>query len=110
MTKPIVVLVLVAVFTILSLLFEYLTNKNQHREATQPPEDDSFDVQPEIIESTAKLEDYCCKICLSDPINCILQPCRHSLCGKCATIIRNSTNKCPICRKKINSLVPFFVN
>eukprot|EP00457_Paulinella_chromatophora_P021934 gb/GEZN01024597.1/.p1 GENE.gb/GEZN01024597.1/~~gb/GEZN01024597.1/.p1 ORF type:complete len:142 (-),score=17.82 gb/GEZN01024597.1/:139-504(-) len=46
-----------------------------------------------------------CVVCLSDPRNTALFPCRHMcLCEACANILRNQTNRCPICRCIVESV------
>lgn len=40
-----------------------------------------------------------CVICLAEPRNTLVMPCRHMcLCSDCAGMLRQRTNKCPICR------------
>lgn len=47
-----------------------------------------------------------CLICMSAPKNTILLPCRHiCLCSECSLALRSQTNKCPVCRAKIDSLL-----
>ena len=47
-----------------------------------------------------------CVICLSEPRSTALLPCRHlCLCADCAQQLRFQTNKCPICRTLISSLL-----
>lgn len=47
-----------------------------------------------------------CLICMSAPKNTILLPCRHiCLCSECSMALRLQTNKCPVCRAKVESLL-----
>lgn len=49
-----------------------------------------------------------CIICLSEPRDTTVLPCRHlCFCGHCAKIIRLQCDKCPICRQKVSSLLQF---
>ena len=47
-----------------------------------------------------------CVICMSEPRDTTLLPCRHMcLCHDCAQMLRAQTNKCPICRTQVKSLL-----
>jgi len=47
-----------------------------------------------------------CVICMSEPRDTTLLPCRHMcLCHECAQMLRTQTNKCPICRTQVKSLL-----
>jgi len=47
-----------------------------------------------------------CVICMSEPRDTTLLPCRHMcLCHECAQMLRQQTNKCPICRTPVRSLL-----
>lgn len=50
--------------------------------------------------------DDACVVCLSAPKNTTVLPCRHMcLCRDCAEELRLQTNKCPICRAPVSSLL-----
>lgn len=50
--------------------------------------------------------DNTCVICLTNPKNTTIIPCRHMcLCNECAPVLRNQSNKCPICRTTIEKLM-----
>jgi hypothetical protein len=50
--------------------------------------------------------DSLCVICLSDPRDTAVLPCRHMcLCSECAQSLRTQSNKCPICRGPVQSLL-----
>lgn len=52
-----------------------------------------------------------CVICMSEPRNTIIIPCRHlCLCDQCADALRFQTNKCPICRGPVRSLLKIEVH
>eukprot|EP00922_Rhytidocystis_sp_ex-Travisia-forbesii_P066150 GHVS01098220.1.p1 GENE.GHVS01098220.1~~GHVS01098220.1.p1 ORF type:complete len:330 (+),score=49.69 GHVS01098220.1:27-992(+) len=52
-----------------------------------------------------------CVICLAEERNTAVLPCRHMcLCSGCADIMRRQSNKCPICRQTVNSLLQISVN
>jgi hypothetical protein len=43
---------------------------------------------------------------MSAPRDTTVLPCRHMcICKACAEALRNQTNKCPICRKSMESLL-----
>ncbi|CBZ50799.1 hypothetical protein NCLIV_038740 [Neospora caninum Liverpool] len=47
-----------------------------------------------------------CVICLAEERNTAVLPCRHMcLCSGCANIMRMQSNKCPICRQPVTSLL-----
>ena len=51
-----------------------------------------------------------CVICMSEPRDTTLLPCRHMcLCHECAKMLRTQTNKCPICRTPVQSLLEITV-
>ncbi|GBG71540.1 hypothetical protein CBR_g8958 [Chara braunii] len=52
-----------------------------------------------------------CVICLSEPRDTTVLPCRHMcMCVKCADQLRHQTNRCPICRCVVESLLEINVN
>jgi hypothetical protein len=52
-----------------------------------------------------------CVICLAEPRNTLVMPCRHMcLCTECAAMLRQRTNKCPICRTVAERFVTFKKN
>jgi len=58
-----------------------------------------FGLEPESLR-----ED--CVICLSELKNVVLIPCNHfCVCRPCAQILKLSTNKCPICRGNVRSMI-----
>ncbi|XP_065867614.1 probable E3 ubiquitin-protein ligase LOG2 [Euphorbia lathyris] len=47
-----------------------------------------------------------CVICLSEPQDTTVLPCRHMcMCSSCAKVLRCQTNRCPICRQLIERLL-----
>ena len=61
------------------------------------------DAADEIVEDDG---DSLCVICLSDPRDTAVLPCRHMcLCSECAQSLRTQSNKCPICRGPVQSLL-----
>jgi hypothetical protein len=52
-----------------------------------------------------------CVICMSEPKDTTVLPCRHMcLCGDCAKRLRVQTNRCPICRTPVESLLQIKVS
>eukprot|EP00667_Euglena_gracilis_P006776 EG_transcript_6838 len=52
-----------------------------------------------------------CVICLAEPRNTLVMPCRHMcLCSDCASMLRQRTNKCPICRTVAERFLTFKKN
>ena len=53
-----------------------------------------------------ELEGGDCVICLSAERDTTVLPCRHMcMCSGCAAALKTQTNKCPICREEIESLL-----
>jgi len=49
-----------------------------------------------------------CIICLSEPRDTAVLPCRHMcFCSYCAGIVRLQCDRCPVCRQKVASLLQF---
>jgi hypothetical protein len=49
-----------------------------------------------------------CVICLTEPRDTAVLPCRHMcFCSYCAGIVRLQCDKCPVCRQKVQSLLQF---
>jgi hypothetical protein len=49
-----------------------------------------------------------CVICLSEPRDTAVLPCRHMcFCSYCAGIVRLQCDRCPVCRQKVASLLHF---
>ena len=47
-----------------------------------------------------------CIICMSEPRDTTVLPCRHMcMCSDCAKVLRFQTNKCPVCRTTVESLL-----
>ena len=52
-------------------------------------------------------EKYICNICFTEQKDCILEPCRHFVgCKQCCY----KSDKCPVCRQKIETYVYLFVS
>jgi len=49
-----------------------------------------------------------CVICLSEPRDTAVLPCRHMcFCSYCAGIVRLQCDRCPVCRQRVQSLLQF---
>jgi hypothetical protein len=47
-----------------------------------------------------------CVVCMSEPRDTTALPCRHMcMCGACARMLRGQSNRCPICRTPVESLL-----
>ncbi|XP_022767347.1 probable E3 ubiquitin-protein ligase LOG2 [Durio zibethinus] len=52
-----------------------------------------------------------CVICLSEPRDTTVLPCRHMcMCSSCAKVLSCQTNRCPICRQPVERLLEIKVN
>ncbi|KAF7098273.1 hypothetical protein CFC21_100026 [Triticum aestivum] len=52
-----------------------------------------------------------CVVCLTEPRDTTVLPCRHMcLCRECAQTLRFQTNKCPMCRQPVESLLEIKVD
>lgn len=52
-----------------------------------------------------------CVICLSEPRDTTVIPCRHMcMCSGCAKVLQFQTNRCPICRQPVERLLEIKVN
>ncbi|CAI9102265.1 OLC1v1000507C1 [Oldenlandia corymbosa var. corymbosa] len=52
-----------------------------------------------------------CVICMTDPKDTAVLPCRHMcMCSECAKELRMQSNKCPICRQPIEELLEIKVD
>ena len=50
-----------------------------------------------------------CVVCMSEPRDTTVLPCRHlCVCAPCADLMRMQTNKCPICRAPVTSLLSIY--
>ncbi|KAJ2157192.1 hypothetical protein GGF46_004670 [Coemansia sp. RSA 552] len=77
--------------------------------------DDTLYVQHEIFglseamdnrASTGKDDPTQCAICLSDDRDTVMLPCRHlCMCRECANTYRQQSNKCPICRTVVETIL-----
>lgn len=52
-----------------------------------------------------------CVICLTEPRDTVVIPCRHMcVCHQCAQVLRYQANKCPICRGAVRSMIKLKVS
>ncbi|XP_006288065.2 probable E3 ubiquitin-protein ligase LUL1 [Capsella rubella] len=52
-----------------------------------------------------------CVVCLSEPRNITVLPCRHlCMCSGCAKVLRFQTNLCPVCRQPVERHLEFQVD
>mmetsp|Transcript_4725 Transcript_4725/g.10220 ORF Transcript_4725/g.10220 Transcript_4725/m.10220 type:complete len:389 (+) Transcript_4725:200-1366(+) len=65
----------------------------------------------EVVDGYDDLEGNDCVICMSAARDTTALPCRHMcMCHTCATALKTQTNKCPICRNTIESLLHIKIN
>lgn len=58
------------------------------------------------LEDNISRNSQLCLVCMLDPINTLLLPCRHlCLCTECAQRIRSRCSGCPLCRNSIERIV-----
>jgi len=66
---------------------------------------------PASVEGFEDVEGNECVICMSAPRDTAALPCRHMcMCHGCASALKTQTNKCPICRNEITSLLHIKIN
>lgn len=50
-----------------------------------------------------------CAICMDKPRDCVMRPCHHMVtCYKCAAMLINRRDGCPICRKDIIEIIKVY--
>jgi E3 ubiquitin-protein ligase MGRN1 len=65
---------------------------------------DSAPVVEEIIDTDSEE----CVICLTDPKEVAVYPCRHMcMCITCADALPSGNNKCPLCRREAFMLIKY---
>jgi len=63
-----------------------------------------YGLEPKADSATYSTQE--CVICMSSPRNTVVLPCRHlCLCLECSHALQEQTNRCPICRTAVESLV-----
>ena len=52
-----------------------------------------------------------CSVCMKKSIDTVIIPCNHAcMCRSCANRVKNTTGKCPICRRQIERIGTIFLN
>lgn len=60
----------------------------------------------DTVEVSDDDDDSCCVVCLTNPRDTTIMPCRHMcVCSECATALKQQSGKCPMCRKEIEQLM-----
>jgi hypothetical protein len=54
-------------------------------------------------------EDVDCCICFENPKDAALVPCGHQFCLHCSNLIHDKRGNCPLCNKKIESVLKLFM-
>lgn len=71
---------------------------------SSPPQ--TSQVGAELVAAEDEDDANVCVVCLTNPKDTVIIPCRHMcLCGECAAVLRQQSNKCPICRQTIDRLM-----
>lgn len=66
-------------------------------------------IELENLNDSMVTSDKLCSICFYNKINILMLPCRHyAICLDCSKQLRVNTNKCPICRIEIKTMVRLF--
>eukprot|EP00049_Salpingoeca_infusionum_P021642 m.4019 g.4019 ORF g.4019 m.4019 type:complete len:512 (+) comp4393_c0_seq1:127-1662(+) len=66
--------------------------------------DDGSGEDDDADDDSDEEEDVDCVICMCDPMDTMVLPCRHlCLCAGCADTLRFQSNRCPICRAPFHS-------
>jgi len=79
----------------------YLTQDLYGMDSNITDDDDNNTEKPKEVEETNE----CC-ICLTDPREVAVYPCRHMcMCRGCASALPSQGNKCPICRRAVALLL-----
>lgn len=61
-----------------------------------------IEVDEMLVEAEAEEHDATCVICMNDPIEIMIMPCKHACtCKNCTKQLKDS---CPVCRKQIESI------
>ena len=52
-----------------------------------------------------------CSICLSNQVDSLCLPCRHSaICMECSSLVMSHTRVCPICRETIKEVIQIYIS
>ncbi|KAL3094162.1 hypothetical protein niasHT_028251 [Heterodera trifolii] len=98
--------------------FEHGSSSNRRRPLTSTAGDKNWEIVDEKVDGNPDEEmknSITCTICMVNKRKFIFSPCMHAcVCKSCAKNIMNSraasAKKCPICRKKIEMVLPFFLS
>ncbi|KAL3082478.1 hypothetical protein niasHT_032841 [Heterodera trifolii] len=96
--------------------FEAGTSSNSNRPPTSTVDDTDYKIDEKVDEIADKeiRRSMTCTICMENKLNFMFTPCMHAcVCKSCGEKIMNSrepgAKKCPICRKKFDKVLPFFL-
>jgi len=80
-------------------------NNNNNNSLEQQHNLDQFQQQQQQQQREEE-DEIMCVVCLSEPKDTTVLPCRHMcMCSECARALRFQSNKCPICRNPVESLL-----
>ena len=80
-------------------------NSNNNNSLEQQHNLDQFQQQQQQQQREEE-DEIMCVVCLSEPKDTTVLPCRHMcMCSECARALRFQSNKCPICRNPVESLL-----
>lgn len=78
-------------------------------QARGEPTDDLQALVAEV--NKVKVQNRECTVCLTNPVNSLCLPCRHSAtCLECAELVRKSSGICPICREEITDILQIYIS
>jgi hypothetical protein len=82
-------------------------NNNNNNSLEQQHNMEQFQMQQQQEED----DEIMCVVCLSEPKDTTVLPCRHMcMCSECARALRFQSNKCPICRNPVESLLEISIS
>ena len=83
------------------------SNNNNNNSLEQQHNMEQFQMQQQQEED----DEIMCVVCLSEPKDTTVLPCRHMcMCSECARALRFQSNKCPICRNPVESLLEISIS
>lgn len=77
----------------------------QEPAVSTPSQNQSGKLKPQDKQDSPDEKDNLCSICMAEPSNCIILPCRHGgICKGCTMDMMKKSVICPFCRKNIDKV------